>query len=276
MAEDPTEGSPRLDQTARPLRQAYAAGQAEMCGVWHHNLAADLLTEGAPVEAVIAHMAAAGTLLHITNSPHLEQVLANLTRLPPLDDPPDHDAVAFVVEQTAGVEYAALIAEHCPAQESAERQTAAFWELAQRRWSRRRDDWANVPASIREAIHSGDRPTLLRALEKLDPRETERVLTLLHSAGLVDEEALETLRSLRALATLMQAIAHAAVDESLPRDDIEKVLLDLEQSGWQLRPVVARIWQGERSRGQLVQALPEHEQRLVGRILDLIAAREGE
>ncbi|HWQ14173.1 MAG TPA: hypothetical protein VNL77_15345 [Roseiflexaceae bacterium] len=73
------------------------------------------------------------------------------------------------------------------------------------------------------------------------------------------------------LATLAQAIAAAATDESL-RAELEPVLMDLEGKGWMLRQPAARIWAGERDAEVLTAGLDAQDATLVHQVLQLLEA----
>ena len=76
---------------------------------------------------------------------------------------------------------------------------------------------------------------------------------------------------LQNFAPLLEAIAAVAQGDDGPREQIEAMLPELEQKGWQLTDAVHRIWAGQRDADALTAGLDEQDAQLIRHILDLRA-----
>ena len=78
------------------------------------------------------------------------------------------------------------------------------------------------------------------------------------------QEALDNLEP------LLQAIADVARGNSQHRAEIEEVLQQLQQNGYEIAGAVRRIWEGERDANALTDGLDEQDSVLVRRVLEIL------
>ncbi len=83
----------------------------------------------------------------------------------------------------------------------------------------------------------------------MPPEESQAIVQQLQAAGLIgvpEPSGPDMNQVLQNFAPLLEAIAAVARGDDGPREQIEAVLPQLEQNGWQLTDAVHRLWAGER------------------------------
>jgi hypothetical protein len=133
---------------------------------------------------------------------------------------------------------------------------------------------AQMPEAVQQAIKAEDVPALTTALAALPPEEAQAVEAQLRAAGIIGGESAgpgmdEVLLRWDAL---LHGIAAVAVGDNSPRAQLEELLPNLEQRGWQLMGPVMQLWRGERDAAVLTEGIDPNSARLVQRILEYIAA----
>ena len=76
---------------------------------------------------------------------------------------------------------------------------------------------------------------------------------------------------LQNFAPLLEAIAAVARGDDGPREQIEAVLPELEEQGWQLTDAVHRLWAGKRDPEALTAGIDPNSAQLILHILALLA-----
>ena len=71
---------------------------------------------------------------------------------------------------------------------------------------------------------------------------------------------------------LLQMIAAVANGDDSQRAEIEALLPQLEENGWQLADPVRRLWAGERDAAVLTAGIANNSATLVRRLLELVGA----
>lgn len=142
---------------------------------------------------------------------------------------------------------------------------------------------AALPEDFRAALTRDDGTAAQDIFDALSLPEQDRVahiLNLLQQAHAGDEQqphddAPTTIHDLlENFESLLQAIAAVALGNHEPRAEVERVLADVEQRGWQLSAPTERIWAGERDASTLTSDLDEQDALLVMRVLAIIVEHE--
>jgi hypothetical protein len=133
---------------------------------------------------------------------------------------------------------------------------------------------AQMPEAVQQAIKAEDVPALTAALAALPPQQAQAVEAQLRAAGIIGGKSAgpgmdEVLSRWDAL---LHGIAAVAVGDNSPRAQLEELLPNLEQRGWQLMGPVMQLWRGERDAAVLTAGIDPNSARLVQRILEFIAA----
>lgn len=137
---------------------------------------------------------------------------------------------------------------------------------------------ATLPPEIVAAFESGDYDRFQAALAALPEEEREavvgRLASLARQAGMedgIEEEVEVDLEAIQQqFEPLLREIAEIAKGHGRSRAEIDALLLQLEEKGWQLLVPVHRIWAGERDMIALTAGIDSNSAHLVARILELI------
>ncbi|MBA3530806.1 MAG: hypothetical protein H0T73_02640 [Ardenticatenales bacterium] len=140
---------------------------------------------------------------------------------------------------------------------------------------------ASLPSAVVAAFESGDFNQFQEALNALPEAEREKVVasleTLAQQATTEESEPLEEGEITnfpevqRQFDPLLREIAEIAKGHSRSRGEIDALLPQLEDKGWQLMMPVHRIWAGERDLIALTAGVDSNSAKLVARILEFIA-----
>ena len=137
------------------------------------------------------------------------------------------------------------------------------------------DSFADLPEAVIEAIKRRDVAALQAALAALPAEEARAIIRRLEQAGIIGEPPQANMTQvLQRSAPLLRDIAAVAEGDEERKAQIEALLPQLEQQGWQLTTAVQRIWAGERDAVALTQDIDPNSAQLVQRILDMLTAPE--
>lgn len=281
----------RFEQVA--LRYRYQSGQPEDYAISHNNLANYL--ERAPKDLsglaqadltglnVLAHRLADAVICFQIGSGGLSTSIRNLAKSDLPAAPPTFEQVAATVEQIEGVRFREMferLPRHAPDGDAA---IAAVWEMGKQERERRetgREKRERVLASLPPAVRAAfelDGEEFSRAfkaaLDQLSPDEAQTVIQQLEAAGLIgtrQSAGPDMAEVLREFDPLLRGIAAVAQGKGEPRAQIEAVLPELEEKGWQLTTAVQRIWADERDEAALTAGIDRNSAQLVRRILELL------
>jgi hypothetical protein len=270
----------RFEQIA--LGYHYQASQPENCPISHNNLANYLERQAADPATVLAHRLAAALIGAQVQSGELGNRVRNLANSDLPSAPPDFAEVVARVEALEGVRFAALF-EHLPrTAPNGDAAIAAVWQLVAEERSRRgaetqrgEEVLASLPTAIRAAIEHADVEALGTALEQMPSEESQAIVQQLQAAGLIgvpERSGPDMNQVLQNFAPLLEAIAAVARGDDGPREQIEAVLPQLEEQGWQLTAAVHRLWAGERDPEALTAGIDPNSAHLIRHLLALANA----
>ncbi len=267
------------------LRYKYQANNSEGCVISHNNLANYLDPGDAPSALVLAHRLAAAVIRIQTGSGGLRTNLANLAKsdLPP--SPPSFAAVAAEVEQIPGVQFRALFDRLPQTYPSGDAAIAAVWGLVEEEKAERERIKSTVesmfPPELLAAFESGDETKVKEIIASLSPDQQQALMAqmseLAEEAGLrlPEESTVPDMQEVLAQwEPLLQSIAAVAqqIEGEIGQEDIEALLPQLAERGWQIATAVRRIWAGERDAATLTADIDPNSAMLINRILAILSS----
>ena len=279
----------RFEQIA--LGYMYQAGQPEDCAISHNNLANYLERQAADPATVLAHRLAAGAIrVQIQFRSACDR--ACTTSPTPTSLPRRRLLRRWWrgSRRLEGVRFAALF-EHLPrTAPDGDAALAAVWQLVAEERSRK-DAKTQRNEAVRSAVTSllaartagrvrvGRRVEVAAALAQLSPEQQQALMEQMQSAmqqarliGVPEPSGPDMNQVLQNFAPLLEAIAAVARGDDGPREQIEAMLPQLEQNGWQLTDAVHRLWAGERDPEALTAGIDPNSAHLIRHLLALANA----